>query len=479
MVRPYDYGQKASFPMKPFSRFKLLAWCCLLGGFALPVPAQTVTNLYSFTGTNDGAGPRGPMTLGVDGNLYGTTISGGSNNVGTFFRFTPGGSLTNLYSFIGTNQSNPIGNLVQGSDTNFYGTAGAGGPNSNGTVYVVSPAGNFTNIHIFNGLDGTGPYTGMMIGSDSNFYGATLLGGAYNAGTIFRITPSGTFSNLYSFAGIPDGAGPTRLVQGKDGNYYGTATGGGTNSMISGGQTNYPFGTVFRMTPSGSVTNLHNFTGADGWQPTGSLALGNDGNFYGTTYMGGSSNLGTVFMITPGGNFTNLYSFTGTNDGAGPVFAPLLGNDGNFYGTTLAGGISNKGTVFVITPGGSLTNLYSFTGKPDGQSPVAGLVAGNDGNYYGSTTLGGTSNRGTLFRINVTPANRISAIVRVDTNILVSIPAVAGDSYQLQFRTSLTTGTWSNIAGAFVSNSLGGLLTLTNFGGALQPQGFFRFSITP
>src|SRR5581483_11343167 len=187
--------------------------------------------------------------------------------------------------------------------------------------------------------------------------------------------------------------------------------------------------------------------------------------FYGTTAKGGSSNLGTVFRITPGGSFSNLYSFAGSSDGASPVYAPILGSDGNFYGTTEAGGASGKGTVYMMTPGGVLTNLHSFIGGIDGQNPIAGLVQGSDGNFYGTTSSGGASNHGTVFRLMVpagSNANRISSISKAATDSLVSIASVAGETYQLQFRDDVATGTWSNTPGGLVSNSPGALLTVTN-----------------
>ncbi len=127
-----------------------------------------------------------------------------------------------------------------------------------------------------------------------------------------------------------------------------------------------------------------------------------DGNFYGTTGLGGPSNAGTVFKITPAGTETVLYSFTGGNDGGNPITALFQAADGNFYGTTPYGGPNNAGTFFKITLAGVETVLYSFTGGTDGGTPVAELIQAADGNFYGTTGLGGPSNAGTLFK--VTPA---------------------------------------------------------------------------
>ncbi len=211
---------------------------------------------------------------------------------------------------------------------------------------------------------------------------------------------------------------------------------------------------------------------------------GSDGNFYGTTEAGGTNGAGTVFRISPSGIYTTLYSFVGSPDGAFPEAGLVQGSDGNFYGTTLVGGTDNNfGTVFRISPCGIYTNLYTLVGSAnEGANPFAGLVQGSDGNFYGTTGSGGTNNNGTVFMLSVPlnpPANQISGIQLAGTNIVLSIPSVAGETYQLQYKADLTSGIWSNVPGASVTNSIGALMTLTNFAGATQPQGFYRFAITP
>jgi uncharacterized repeat protein (TIGR03803 family) len=205
---------------------------------------------------------------------------------------------------------------------------------------------------------------------------------------------NGSLATLWSFTGGSDGASPAAgLVQGSDGNFYGTTSYGGTNGSN---------GTVFRITPSGSLTTLWSFTGgSDGGYPTAALVQGSDGNFYGTAPGGGASGAGTVFRITPSGSLTSLWSFTGGSDGASPAAGLVQGSDGNFYGTAPGGGASGTGTVFRITPSGSLTTLWSFTGGSDGASPAAGLVQGTDGNFYGTTSGSGSgpSANGTVFKL--------------------------------------------------------------------------------
>jgi uncharacterized repeat protein (TIGR03803 family) len=223
------------------------------------------------------------------------------------------------------------------------------------------------------------------------------------------------------------------------------------------------------------------------------LVQGGDGNFYGTTDAGGTNHYGTVFKITPSGNLTTLYQFGGVaTDGLEPRARLVQGSDGNFYGTTIQGGTNgNAGTVFQITPSGNLTTLYQFSGiGTDGNYPLAGLVQGSDGNFYGTTHRGGGSKNctggcGTIFKLSVPPnpppypINQISGIQLSGTDVIIAIPSMAGKTYQLQFCYSLTDGNWTNVPGASVSNSPGDLLTVTNFGGAVSPQGFYRFAITP
>jgi uncharacterized repeat protein (TIGR03803 family) len=454
----------------------------------------TLTNLYSFSYTggssSNGFNPETGLVQGSDGNFYGTTYTGGAYypaSGGTVFQITTNGSLTTLFSFNSfTNGVNPLGGLVQGTNGYFYGTTSAGGPPSNqgnGTVFRFSLGGTVTNLHTF-GIsvnDGRGPQAGLMQGRDGNFYGTTEQGGTNSSpgglGTVFQITPNGDVTILHSFNGHPDGRYPVAgLVQGSDGNFYGTTEYGGTND----------YGTVFQLnSTNGMLTILHSFTAADNYDaayPQAGLVQGNDGNFYGTTYEGGSNlNGGVVFRISSRGSYTNLYTFTGQNgDGWNPEAGLVQGSDGNFYGTTHAYGANNDGTVFRISPSGSYSNLHSFSGT-DGDDPVAGLAQGSDGNFYGTTELGGTNSRGNVFKLIVPlnpPANQISAIQITGTNVLVTIPSVAYEMYQLQFSSSMTPTNWVNQGGS-VSNSLGALLTVTNFGGALLPKGFYRFGITP
>jgi uncharacterized repeat protein (TIGR03803 family) len=468
---------------------------------------QTLTNIWLFTGGIDGASPNG-LVQGYDGNFYGTTRGGGTNGgYGTVFRISPAGNLTNLFSFNGTNGNSPLAALFLGSDGNFYGTTFQGGTSKNcnggcGTTFRISPSGNFTNLHSFSGSDGMNPHAGLVQGSDGNFYGTAYGGGASTncyegCGTVFRISPNGNFTNLYSFSGN-DGANPNAgLLQGPDGNFYGTAEYGGSNGPY--GSVNGGYGTIFKISPTGTLFTLYRFDIADGIFPVGNLVFGIDGYLYGTTSQSGTNGgYGTVFKISPldpNYGLTYLHTLPLYNDGAYPPGALVQGSDGSFYGTTSIGGTNvldpigglGYGAVFSISSSGTFTHLYSFHG-PDGFEPTAPLVQGSDGIFYGASSFGGYTNLnsgygfGTLFKICVPlkpPANQISGVQITGNDMAISVPSVAGETYQLQFTTDLTAGNWSNVPNVSVTNSIGSLLTLTNFGGALLLQGFYRFDITP
>ncbi len=383
----------------------LLCVFCVLG--AIGSPAQTFTTLVSFNGT-DGSDPEyGPLVQGTDGNFYGTTGEGGATyggavgGNGTVFKITPTGTLTTLYNFCSqpycTDGSIPWAGLVLATDGNFYGTTAQGGANGWGTVFKITPTGTLTTLYSFcaqpNCTDGASPNFGLVQATNGNFYGATQAAPVFgNSGTVFEITPTGTLTTLHTFDGTTDGASPGTLVQATDGNLYGT-TGGG-------------YGTVFKITPQYpyTLTTLHTFDITDGSGPVGPLVQATDGNFYGTTIQGGANNscsygCGTVFKITPQYPYTltTLHSFDGT-DGSYPIAGLVQATDENLYGTTEEGGGSSAcstfgcGTVFEITPGGTLTTLHTFEGPPDGSFPAATLLQATNGNLYGTSIWGGTSN---------------------------------------------------------------------------------------
>jgi len=374
--------------------------------------APSFTTLVKFD-LPDGSQPRHVVLVqGIDGDLYGATYYGGASTAcgqvrcGTVFKITPAGTLTTLYSFDFTHGANPDAGLVQATDGNFYGTTTYGGASGAcsggcGTVFKITPTGTLTTLHSFDNTDGANPVAGLVQATDGNFYGTTQVGGASTActsgcGTVFKITSVGGLTTLHSFD-ESDGYGPEGgLAQATDGNFYGTTLGGGANES----------GTVFKITPAGSLTTLHSFCSEadcyDGLTPYGGVVQATDGNFWGTTYSGDCN--GSVFKMTPAGTLTTLYCF-GYTDGANPSAGLVQATDGNFYGTTQFGGTSSAcefgcGTVFELTPMGVLTTLHSFSGS-DGEAPEGGLVQGTSGTLYGTTSFDTTYGDGTVFSLTV------------------------------------------------------------------------------
>jgi uncharacterized repeat protein (TIGR03803 family) len=260
---------------------------------------------------------------------------------------------------------------------------------------VAVSAQTFTTLVNFDGTNGASPaFVSLVQGLDGNFYGTTLDGGANGSGTVFKVTPTGILTTLYSFCsqkGCTDGSSPLGgLALGADGSFYGTTYIGGTtvNRICRDG-----CGTVFKITPQGILTTLHSFNlSEDGNYPYAQLIQGTDGNFYGTTVQGPSQyGAGTVFEITPGGLFKTLYRFN-LDEGGGPIGGLVQATDGNFYGTTSDGGANSAGTVYQFTPGGAYSTLYNFcslSGCEDGGYSSAALFQGSDGSLYGTTEGGG------------------------------------------------------------------------------------------
>jgi uncharacterized repeat protein (TIGR03803 family) len=373
--------------------------------------AQTFTTLVNFDKTN-GETPLSPLVQGFDGNIYGATSRGGvssycqtNDSCGTVFRITPSGVMTTIYNFCAQpgcpDGYLPLAGLTLGSDGNFYGTTQFGGNlscdsgNGCGTVFKITPAGKFTTLHSWSGPDGFGPVA-LVEGSGGVFYGTTRDGGANGYGTFYKITAAGTLTTVSSFP--KSAANPASgLVLATNGNFYGTTY-------------FYPAdhcGAVLEITPRGTLSTLHSFGGTDGCQP-GGVVQGADGNFYGTTGGGGSNNDGTIFEIAPAGDLSTLYSFCPQNqcaDGRAPN-GLIQATDGNFYVSAAYGGSlscdsgNGCGTIFRITDAGTLTMLHQFD-FADGEGPGV-LMQATDGAFFGTTTFGGTGRYyGTVFSLDV------------------------------------------------------------------------------
>ena len=342
----------------------------------------------------DGTSPEGSLIEGNDGRLYGLTSSGGSNGQGVVFAITPTGFFTTLHQFSGVSGQAPQGTLLQGHDSNLYGVTFSGGANNQGTLFKIPLSGTYTALlHSFDGNTGGNPISNSLIqANDGNFYGMTPFGGTNSMGTVFKMSPSGMVTPWYSFSsstGRPYGS----LIQASDSHLYGLTAIGGTAGC----------GSIFKLTLSGALTVLHSFScNSEGGSPYGNLIEGADGNFYGMAYNGGTSYGGVVFKVTPSGDYSVLHHFGGgSSNAAYPTGSLVLANDGNFYGMTTAGGTNNDGTIFKIKISGEFKILHSFTLASDGGWPGGSLMQASDGNLYGMTPAGGSSNGGTIFQFAV------------------------------------------------------------------------------
>jgi uncharacterized repeat protein (TIGR03803 family) len=442
----------------------------------------------NFNGTN-GRTPQAQLLAGADGILYGTTSGGGpSGAAGTVFKLTLDGTLTTLASFYVTNGASPAAALVQGEDGNFYGTTAIGGayPGPNGygcgTIFRVTPGGAITSLASFDGANDYWPPSALLPDGHGNFLGAAREGGpytfwtGYSEGAIFRITPDGLLTNWIYFNGT-NGAFPWgALVKGRDGNFYGTTgAGGGPDGQASG--------TIFRLTGDGTLTTLVVFNDTNGYNPQYGLVASGDGGFYGVTAGGGLHDVyGTIFKFTEQGQFTSLFWFQATNGSLPRLLT--VGSDGNIYGSAGSGGIggggysyNGNGTVFQMTPKGKLTTLVWFNGT-NGWHPFGGLVQGADGSFYGTTQDGGASSNGTLFRVSVPSAAtpKIQIVTRSGDTLTLNWIALAGGSYQLQFKSALDQASWSNLGSPFLTSSS---LGATSDSISSEPCRFYRVALLP
>jgi uncharacterized repeat protein (TIGR03803 family) len=392
-----------------FAKFAVAVFLTLVGSATIPSTwAQTFTMLYSFTGGTDGAFPEGGVILDSSGNLYGTSTGAGQAGLeGSVFKLSPKGKFTLLHSFGtgGAGGDEPTGNLVRTSDGDLYGTTLAGGSGSGyGIVFQLDKKDNFSVFYNFNGTDGAQP-SGLTIDAAGNLYGAAG-GGSYTCdgadhvgcGVVYRLDPSGNETVLHAFKDGRKGSLPDAgLLLDTAGNLYGT-THGSFN----------PYSTVvFELDAAGSETVLYTFKwdNPNGPAPNRNLIQDTVGNFYGTTRFGGLQTgicksfgpCGLVFKVDPNGNETVLYAFTGGADGFSPRGGLVMDAAGNLYGTTAAGGTFNDncalgcGVVFKLDPSSNLTVLHSFAGA-DGDAPLTGLTMDAAGNLYGTTIRGGNLN---------------------------------------------------------------------------------------
>jgi uncharacterized repeat protein (TIGR03803 family) len=417
-------------PNRKFSHFLTLTIALAILTLASSVAAQAQTEAVIYNFPSTGKAPHTPyagLVFDSAGNLYGTTYLGGAHNFGTAFKLTPvsggGWNETTIHSFSGSSDGgNPQAPLVIDSAGNLYGTTLDGGSSGQGTVFELSPtsAGGYreTLLHSFSlGTDGYNPTSGLVFDSAGNLYGNTGV-------TLFKLTPKSGggwhYAVVHEFSS-DTGGGEGTLIFDTAGNLYGTGGGGNTTACSPNG-----CGVVFKLSPTTGgawhETILLTFDGADGEFPLAGLTFDSAGNLYGTTAEGGNltdcsppvgAGCGVVFKLSPetGGHWHEsvLYAFTGASDGAHPAASVTLDASGNVYGTTEQGGGASGscdppgcGVVFELSPSGSSwteTVLHSFTGSSDGGLPAANLIFDSSGNLYSTTANGGANGEGTVFEI--------------------------------------------------------------------------------
>lgn len=366
------------------------------------------------------------LIQGPNGQLYGTTPS-------TVFEITQAGKLTTFDNF--TFNFFSTAGLIQATDGNFYGTSEEGGPNFGGTVFKITPKGVLTTLYSFCSkpqcADGQQPDVGVIQANNGSLYGTTQVGGASGNGTVFKITLDGNLTTVFNFCyGCPDGSLPNApLIQATDGNLYGATT-----------------TTLFKITPDDVLTTIYTFNGGN--DIFGGFIQATDGNLYASS----AYENGSIFKVTLDGVVTTLYSFCSIIvkgicvDGQQPYGALIQASDGNFYGTTfLGGGTKSDGTIFKLTPKGVLTTLYNFcsqTNCDDGSAPYGGLVQATDGWFYGTTSTNGSDDLGTLFSLStglapfVEPrpsSGKVGALVKILGTDLSETTSVTFDGTKAEF----------------------------------------------
>jgi uncharacterized repeat protein (TIGR03803 family) len=380
--------------------------------------------VYEFRDHKGGTNPESPMIVGESGGLYGTAAFGGQDTetctygCGTVFKLAADGRESVLYVFAGGSDGARPNGLVRYGDGNMYGTTFSGGSGANcgggcGTVFKISADKTEAVLYSFQGgSDGLAPGGGLVADAIGNFYGETTWGGSFSGancdvagcGTVFEIEPDGTKLTLHTFQSGNDGDLPQGgLAIDGAGNLYGTTYGGGGSGCNGAG-----CGTVFEIAPDGTETVLYAFQGgSDGEAPVG-LVLDDVGNLYGATEQGGNcssgDDCGTIYKLAPGGAKTLLYSFKGgSNDGQTPEAAMVMDKAGNLYGTTFSGGDGCKnyggcGIVFEITRNGTEAVLSKLTHNV-GSNPAAALLLDGHSTLYGVAGRGGQRDHGAVFKI--------------------------------------------------------------------------------
>ena len=362
----------------------MFAVVVMFAGAAVPAHAQTPTTLHSFLlSSTDACEPEDNIVQGRDGNMYGVGVSCGTFGTGAVYKISPTGTESVVFNFPST-WSSCFSGLTVGSDGNFYGTCFTT-PTGNGSIFQVTPAGVFTDKHDFTGTNGdTEPVYGPIQATDGNFYGVTGYD-PFTCGNVYKLTSAGVYTNLHTFSGSDCGPASS-LFQGSDGNLYGTLY----TCALTSSQ-----GCVYKISTAGVFKEIYGFATSAGYAPCTGVIQAKNGSLYGATNNGAANSFGSIYKLTTAGVYTDLHDFNNTTDATcganvGRTQVNLLQvTDGNFYGVNGKNGPSGGGSIYKLTSANVFTAFLFPSPTVDGDLPDSTLLQNTNGLVYGTTASGG------------------------------------------------------------------------------------------
>jgi uncharacterized repeat protein (TIGR03803 family) len=394
----------------------ILAAVVMFAGAAVPAPAQTPTTLHAFQQVStDACDPEDNIVQGRDGNMYGVGVTCGANGTGAVYKISPAGTESVVYSFPGT-WSSCFSGLTLGNDGNFYGTCFTT-PTGNGSIFQLTPAGVFTDKYDFTGANGdTEPVYAPVQATNGDFYGTTGYY-PYTCGNVYQLTAAGVYKSLHTFSGSDCGPASS-LFQASDGNLYGTLY----NCTLGGS-----LGCVYKISTAGVFTEIYGFA-STGYGPCTGVIQGKNGKLYGATNHGAANGSGNIYTLTTAGVYADLHDFDSTTDGScdaniGRTTVNLLQvTDGTFYGVNGIGGPNGTGSIYELTSANVFTAFLFPTPPVDGNAPLSTLLQNTNGLAYGTTPSGGPTScspcQGVFFSVatgdgpflNLEPTQKTAAV---------------------------------------------------------------------